>query len=1028
MERKSFLDQEAPAGYVAGLGRGATGFTTQADLGSTRFIAGAFQRDNDVDDEDADGVIGGNGDGENGGLNYEDGRFDDADDIQRGNLLNGDQEDDEADRIYDLIEERMRQRKIKRDSKKRKYDDIGGEDDDKEKDDGKIKAENITVQESIKNISENFKDLKENLKNIDEDQWMNLPQATDLTRKNKRTRQLLQNEQRYYAVPDSVRIGGGSTSTSTESGSETGTGNSSSTGNSNSNLLNFEMISSAKDKLLEMRLDNGKFGLNNTMTNNNSVNPEEYLANLENNESINNFVSSNINQDNNSENTNGDDDDVSSNNNIEKFTDNIGDVRKTRIALTNMRKTEPSKPSVWISSARLEESVKNYQRARILIQEGCNHCRRSEEIWLENIRLNINDNKLSKAIVSEAIKFNNKSYKLWLKAIELENENFSKKRLLKKSLEFLPKNLKLWLKLCEIEEDKEFKIKVLNKAIELVPDHSIELINALIKIETFENSKKILNDIRNKVKPSEKYLVYLIGSKLEEKNTQNEIKINKMIKKIILNDFKKNDDKYLWLRESVISENEGYNITCRSIILSLIANIDDSEDSWVDQWVVDAENAFNNGNFEVARSIYIGITEKLPNNFKLWKIFIEFEKNLINSKIDGSENFSGDDNNNNNNKYEQLFLVYDLAINCIPQEEVIWLMYSKDKWKLENDIKRSKLILDQGLKEMNYQSEDIWFAKIKLELIGNDNIDKFNQCNLIIEEAKIKLNQYSERLIFKQVNILRYLKRYQECIELIEIEIEMNLSSNNNKNYYYKYYLQLISIYEEDLKDYEKLKEIYLKSTKLFPKIEIFWILYSKFEEIKNKFIIRSRSILDQSLNINFNNDKLWEERILLEIRNNNFNQGIKLLEKSLKIIPNSARLLRIKVNYIGKTLSQKKNLFVQCLNLSNDNPIVILSIANNLIKFGKFTRAKNFYQKCIEIDKDYGDCYIYYYKYLTSGNGNNQGNDNENDKEIKEFEKQFNKNEPHHGDEWCYYLKKIDNLDKSPLQILKEASENVII
>ncbi|GMF03449.1 unnamed protein product [[Candida] boidinii] len=250
------------------------------------------------------------------------------------------------------------------------------------------------------------------------------------------------------------------------------------------------------------------------------------------------------------------------------------------------------------------------------------------------------------------------------KAIELENENFSKKRLLKKSLEFLPKNLKLWLKLCEIEEDKEFKIKVLNKAIELVPDHSIELINELIKIETFENSKKILNDIRNKVKPSEKYLVYLIGSKLEEKNTQNEIKINKMIKKIIINDFKKNDDKYLWLRESVISENEGYNITCRSIILSLIANIDDSEDSWVDQWVVDAENAFNNGNFEVARSIYIGITEKLPNNFKLWKIFIEFEKNLINNKIDGSENFSGDDNNNNNNnKYEQLFLVYDLAIN-----------------------------------------------------------------------------------------------------------------------------------------------------------------------------------------------------------------------------------------------------------------------------------------------------------------------------------------------------------------------------
>ncbi|OUM54815.1 hypothetical protein BVG19_g4247 [[Candida] boidinii] len=1021
MERKSFLDQEAPAGYVAGLGRGAVGFTTQADLGSTRFSAGAFQRDNDDDDDD--GANGDNSDVEGSGLNYEDGRFDDADDIQSGNLLNRDQEDDEADKIYDLIEERMRQRKLKRDGNKRKYDDIAAEDDDKEKEDGKVKAENITVQESIKNISENFKDLKENLKNVDEDQWMNLPKATDLTRKNKRTKQLLQNEQRYYAVPDSVRLGGGSTLAANGTGV---TGNSNSTDNSNSNLLNFEMISSAKDKLLEMRLDNGKFGLNTNITNNNSVNPEEYLANLDNSENIN--ESGNINQEM-SETSNGDD--TSNNNNIEKFTDNIGDVRKTRIALANMRKTEPSKPSVWISSARLEESVKNYQKARILIQEGCNHCRKSEEIWLENIRLNINDIKLSKAIVSEAIKFNNRSYRLWLKAIELENENFSKKRLLKKSLEFLPKNLKLWLKLCEIEEDKEFKIKVLNKAIELLPDHSIELVNELIKVETFENSKKILNDIRNKVKPTERYLVYLIGSKLEEKNTQNEIKIDKMIKKVISNDLKKSDDKYLWLRESVISENEGYKITCRSIILNLIANLDiidsegdnkiEEEDAWVNQWVIDAENAFNNGNFEVARSIYIGITEKFPNKFKLWKIFIDFEKNLVINK--------DVNDNNNNNKYEQLFLVYDLAISCIPQEEVIWLMYSKDKWKLENDIERSKLILDQGLKEFDYQSEDIWFAKIKLELIGEGNntytttIDKFNICNSIIEEAKIKLNEYSERLIVKQVNILRYLKKYQECIELIEIE----MNSNGNKSYY-KYYLQLISIYEDDLKDYVKVKEIFSKSIKIFPKNEIFWILYSKFEEFKNKFIIRSRSILDQGLNINFNNDKLWEERILLEIRNNNFNQGIKLLEKSLKIIPNSARLLRIRVNYLGKTLSQKKNLFVQCLNLSNDNPIVILSIANNLIKFGKFTRAKNFYQKCIEIDKDYGDCYIYYYKYLTCGSGS-QGNDSEeNRKEIEEFEKQFNRNEPHHGDEWCHYLKKIDNLDKPPLEILKEASENVTI
>lgn len=36
MSKRNFLDQEAPANYVAGLGRGATGFTTRSDIGPAR--------------------------------------------------------------------------------------------------------------------------------------------------------------------------------------------------------------------------------------------------------------------------------------------------------------------------------------------------------------------------------------------------------------------------------------------------------------------------------------------------------------------------------------------------------------------------------------------------------------------------------------------------------------------------------------------------------------------------------------------------------------------------------------------------------------------------------------------------------------------------------------------------------------------------------------------------------------------------------------------------------------------------------
>ena len=36
MMKRNFLDEPAPANYVAGLGRGATGFTTRSDIGPAR--------------------------------------------------------------------------------------------------------------------------------------------------------------------------------------------------------------------------------------------------------------------------------------------------------------------------------------------------------------------------------------------------------------------------------------------------------------------------------------------------------------------------------------------------------------------------------------------------------------------------------------------------------------------------------------------------------------------------------------------------------------------------------------------------------------------------------------------------------------------------------------------------------------------------------------------------------------------------------------------------------------------------------
>lgn len=106
MNRLAFLNQEAPANYVPGLGRGATGFTTRADLGS-------------ASEGPSEEVLQAAIDAQKKGGND---RFQDLEN-ETGLFATApyDREDEEADRIFDLIEDTMMSRRNKR----MRYDMVG---------------------------------------------------------------------------------------------------------------------------------------------------------------------------------------------------------------------------------------------------------------------------------------------------------------------------------------------------------------------------------------------------------------------------------------------------------------------------------------------------------------------------------------------------------------------------------------------------------------------------------------------------------------------------------------------------------------------------------------------------------------------------------------------------------------------------------------------------------------------------------------------------------------------------------------
>lgn len=118
--RRDFLSQPAPENYVAGLGRGATGFTTRSDLGPAREGPSEDQIKEALAKRAAQlGTAAPSAYGlpeKKEEKDEEEDRFQDPDN-EVGLFAGGayDREDDEADRIYQEVDEKMdRRRRIRR--------------------------------------------------------------------------------------------------------------------------------------------------------------------------------------------------------------------------------------------------------------------------------------------------------------------------------------------------------------------------------------------------------------------------------------------------------------------------------------------------------------------------------------------------------------------------------------------------------------------------------------------------------------------------------------------------------------------------------------------------------------------------------------------------------------------------------------------------------------------------------------------------------------------------------------------------
>ncbi|EGG14571.1 TPR repeat-containing protein [Cavenderia fasciculata] len=516
-ERRKFLDQPPPPGYIAGLGRGAVGFTTRSDIGGARNIEPGAGSVPGFGDKRKFGDDGGNGGGDDddddvGGRNYDEFEGDSRDGFSDPRAIY-DHEDKEADDIWESVDRLMDSRRKERREKMEKED-----------------LENLRTLNP--KLQQQLVDLKQQLSQVSNDEWLNLPEAGDISRNNQRKQR-----ETYVPVPDSV-IERAKQENETVSIIQPTNPNIYGDLTSGTTTTDLTQVGMARKTVLDLKLNQ----VGDSISGKTCVDPKGYLTDLK---------SQRI-----------------------ASTTEISDIKKARLLFRSVTQTNPKHAPGWIASAKLEMYAGKLSVARKIIAQGCLECPDDEEVWIENANLQTPDN--AKLLLAQAVKVIPHSIKIWLYAAALEKDVKMKKRVLRRALEFVPNSVKLWKEAVELEEPEDAKI-LLGRAVECVGDN-VDLWLALANLESYDRAREVLNKARTAIPTSIE--IWIAAAQLEEavNHTEN---VARVIKKAIRSlssahagqsgGASRVTDRERWIAEAEKCEKNGALATCQAIIFEAIA-------------------------------------------------------------------------------------------------------------------------------------------------------------------------------------------------------------------------------------------------------------------------------------------------------------------------------------------------------------------------------------------------------------------------------------------------------------------------
>jgi pre-mRNA-processing factor 6 len=859
-------DGPPPPGYIPGKGRGATGFVTRSDVGSS--------------------VVAKPADGE---------------EKTRHGQFDTDEADEDADSIYRAIDERVA-------GKKRKAADA-----------------QVSDAHPKSKISDQFKELKSALGGVSAEEWAALPDVGDRSAKLKPRQAEI-----YTPVFDTLiasQAKAGATDKSIDAASapiDPNAGNISSVATG---------ISAARNTLISQTLSS----ISDSVSGQSVIDPKGYLTSL---------TSQTL-----------------------TSTSDLGDIKKARLLLSSVCKTNPFHAPGWIAAARVEEFSNDMTAARNIIRNGCAKCPTSEDIWLEASRLSEPD--VAKSILSSAIAKIPKSVKLYLAAADLEETPKGKRTVYRRALESVPNSVKLWKAAISLESIADAKV-MLARAVECVPN-SPDIWLALARLETYENARKVLNSAR-KANPLE-VQIWIAAARLEE-GQGNDASVDKVIAMAVtsLSQTSSVVKRSQWLVEAEQCEASSSIATATAIVNHAISLEVEDEDRQR-TFVADAEAAIERGSTHTARAIFKYLLKLFPNKKNLWLKLVDLEKSKGTPTT--------------------LSATLSDAVAAVPKSEVLWLMHAKEKW-VGGDIAGAREVLTSAF-AANPNSEAVWLAGVKLEW-ENDEIAR---ARALLARARERAG--TDRVYMKSALLER---------ETGDTKAALTLLKEGVAKYpkFVKFYLMGAQICWEDLKDAKKSREWVTRGLSQAETDVRLWIQSAKLEEEGGGGVGKARGVYELArLKVKSapeGYDRAWLESVRLERRHGNTAGGDTLMAMALQECRSSGLLWS--ENIVGSKRVEQKSKSMDALKNCNDDCRVVCAVAQLFVSERKYDKARKWFMRATVLNPEFGDGWAMWYAFEKGQAGAGV------EERLNDIVGKCVKAEPKYGDVWQSVSKATENRRKS--------------